>query len=133
MARSKLALLIAVGFFCLTGCKEENTDTPTAVAPPAIAETEVATSEPQLSEPVAKTPANPVIGHLEMKDKLITIRTGSAGPLYTVKSKDGNILAEDLDPAEMSAKFPELKDVVEQGVADSATVDYQPSIDPRSD
>ena len=133
MARSKLALLIAVGFFCLTGCKEESTDTPTAVAPPAIAETKVDASEPEQSEPSAKTPANPVIGHLEMKDKLITIRTGSAGPLYTVKSKDGKVLAEDLDPAELSAKFPELKDVVEQGVADGATMDHQPLIDLRSD
>ena len=124
-ARTILALSIATECFYLAGCRDESTDTATAVAPPVISETKVVASEPQQSGLSAKTPANPVIGHLKMRDKLITIRTGSVGPLYTVKSEDGKVLAVDLDSAELSARFPELKDVVERGFADWAGNDLQ--------
>ncbi len=48
---------------------------------------------------------------------MITIRSGSNGPLYTVKSKDGTVLAVDLPAGEVVARFPDLKTVVDRGVA----------------
>lgn len=65
----------------------------------------------------------PVVGHLKTRDKLITIRTGPNGPLYTVKSHDGQTIAADLPATELSAKFPDLKQVVELGTADWAGMD----------
>ncbi|MDB9822292.1 hypothetical protein OAC89_01150 [Deltaproteobacteria bacterium] len=65
----------------------------------------------------------PVIGHLKTRDKLITIRLGSDGPLYTVKSHDGKVIAMDLPADELYAQFPELKDMVERGIAGWATID----------
>ena len=65
----------------------------------------------------------PVIGHLKTRDKLITIRTGSDGPLYTVKSKDGTVLAVNLPAEDLYAMFPELKDLMERGIADWAGLD----------
>lgn len=59
----------------------------------------------------------PVIGHLSTRDKFITIRTGPNGPLYTVETKDGKILAENLPAEKLCAEFPELKNVLEQGIA----------------
>jgi hypothetical protein len=68
------------------------------------------------------------IGHLKTRDKVLTIRTGPDGPLYTVKSADGNVLAAGLSPTDLSTRFPELKDMVERGIADWAGIDpkYQP-------
>ena len=64
----------------------------------------------------------PVIGHLKTRDKIITIRTGPDGPLYTVETKDGEILAVNYSAEKLYAKFPELKNVLEQGIAvDDAT------------
>ena len=82
-------------------------------------------AEPEQSGPPRKISSNPVIGHLKTRDKFLTIRTGPDGPLYTVKSKDGRTLAVDLPGADLSAKFPELKDVVEGGIADWAGMDLQ--------
>ena len=67
--------------------------------------------------------ASVAIGQMKTRDKLITIRTGPDGPLYTVKSEDGKVLAADLPAADISAKFPDLKGVVEGGVADWAGMD----------
>ncbi len=64
--------------------------------------------------------AEPVVGHLKTRDKVITIRTGAAGPLYTVTSENGTVLATDLSPAELSARFPDLERVVKSGIADWA-------------
>jgi hypothetical protein len=59
----------------------------------------------------------PLIGHLKTKNKLITIRRGPDGPLYTVETKDGKILAVNLPAEKLYAKFPELKKVLERGMA----------------
>ncbi len=47
-----------------------------------------------------------VIGHLQTIDKFITIRTGPDGPLYTVKSNTGKVLAVDLPPPRAVCKVP---------------------------
>ncbi|MFC1451818.1 PEGA domain-containing protein [Verrucomicrobiota bacterium] len=70
----------------------------------------------------SESSACPSIGHLRTRDKLITIRTGPDGPLWTVRSDSGAVLAEDLSAAALSAKFPELRDVVEGGIADWAGI-----------
>jgi len=80
-------------------------------------------TRPQESNPSRQTSAGLVIGHLETRDRMITVRTGSDGPLYTVKSESGKILAVDLPAGELSDRFPELKDVVEHGIVDHASRD----------
>jgi hypothetical protein len=59
-----------------------------------------------------------VIGYLKTRDKVITIPVGTAGPLYTVTSKDGKTLAVDLPPSGLAARFPELNGVLNEGIAD---------------
>ena len=58
-----------------------------------------------------------VLGHLETRDQLITIQSGVDGPLYTIQSDDGTILAVAISSAELSSRFPDLKDVLEHGIA----------------
>jgi hypothetical protein len=50
----------------------------------------------------------PVIGHLEFRDQMVTIFSGSNGPLYTVTAKDGQRLAAQLGERELHARFPDL-------------------------
>jgi hypothetical protein len=57
-----------------------------------------------------------IIGHLESKGRIITIYAGSQ-PCYTVRTKDGKILAERISLRELNAKFPELRRAVDGSYA----------------
>jgi hypothetical protein len=94
------------------------TDRAPAPAKPALDDT-----RPEPAEPNQQTTGGRVIGHLKTMDKLITMQSGPDGPLYTVKSKGGRVVAADLSAAELSARFPELSEVVERGIADWAGID----------
>lgn len=74
-------------------------------------------SDPGINGPSHQTPNGAVIGHLKTRDKILTIRSGTDGPLYTVKSKDGKLLAVDLPTKDLYAEFPDLKKIVESGFA----------------
>jgi len=53
-----------------------------------------------------------ILGHLETRDRVVTILAGSE-PRYSVRSKDGKLLAEKISLNELNAKFPELSRVVD--------------------
>jgi len=53
-----------------------------------------------------------ILGYLETRDHVVAILAG-AEPRYTVRSKDGKLLAERLSRKELSAKFPGLRSVVD--------------------
>jgi len=78
---------------------------------------QTAASNPESNVFSAQTGDDAVIGHLQTKDKIVTIRSDTDGPLYTVKSKDGEILAIDLTTEDLYAEFPELKNIIENGLA----------------
>jgi len=73
--------------------------------------------ESRLNSATRQPAAGSVVAHLETRDKLITIRTGSEGPLYTVRTKGGTTLAIDLSSDQLLARFPFLHRMLEQGVA----------------
>ncbi len=56
------------------------------------------------------------LGHLETRDRVITIWAGDAAR-YTVRTKDGRTLAERISRQELAAKFPELRRVVDGSYA----------------
>ena len=58
-----------------------------------------------------------VIGHLCARNSIITVSVGVDGPVYTVKKIGGGILAVDLPSAELFARFPDLRQAIERGVA----------------
>jgi len=60
---------------------------------------------------------NAVIVQIQTRDKIVIIRSGPDGPLYTVKSKDGKVLADDINAESLYAEYPELKEVVKRGTA----------------
>ncbi len=72
---------------------------------------------------VTNAPAHsdfPVIGHLEKNDRTITIKSGPKGPLYTVKTKDGKVLFENLSAEQLRAQAPDLHEFIKNAVAGSS-------------
>ena len=59
----------------------------------------------------------PVIGHLEKSGQIITIYAGEKGPLYTVKTKEGKIIAEKIDDTQLQARLPDLYRDLKSAVA----------------
>jgi len=113
-------IVLALGGCCQTRDTHQprGQTAPVASAPPPALQARPVPNAAQHSD-------GPIVGHLKTRDKLITMRSGSDGPLYTVKSEDGTVLAVDLAGEDLSAKFPELKNVVERGIADWAGMDLQ--------
>lgn len=69
-----------------------------------------------------------VIGYLEKRDRVITIKSGSKGTVYSVATKDGKVLHENLSAEQLKAQAPELHDLVKTGVAGDART-RKPKID----
>jgi hypothetical protein len=54
-----------------------------------------------------KEPSPATLGHLETKDHLVTLWAGPQ-PRYTVRTKDGKLLADKITATELRARFPAL-------------------------
>jgi hypothetical protein len=61
--------------------------------------------------------AGAVVGHLQARDRRVTIRSTTDGPRFTVRANDGAVLADGITAAELQAQQPELFRAVETGVA----------------
>lgn len=66
---------------------------------------------PQPKARPSKTAPAATLGFLETRHHSIEIKAGETGT-YTVRSKDGKILAENISDSELQARFPELQRVV---------------------
>ncbi len=64
--------------------------------------------------------AGAVVGMLKTNEHIIVITAGPEGPLYTVKSTVGTVLAEQLSGTQLALQFPRLEDLVNTGMADGA-------------
>ena len=99
---------------------------PAVAAPAAPAKTNAAptTSSPATSsistvKPAAKDQEQYiVIGYLEKRDgTVITIKSGPQGPAYSVASKDGKVLFDNLSSEQLRAKAPEIHEFIKSAVA----------------
>ena len=61
-----------------------------------------------------------VIGYLEKRDRMITIKAGPQGPVYSVATKAGKVLHENLSAEQLKAQAPELHELIKTGVAGDA-------------
>ena len=73
------------------------------------------------AQPMPPTAAHPkydryiALGEIRSRDQIVVILSGPNGLVYTVKSKDGAILATRLSEAELLARFPKLGDAIAEG------------------
>lgn len=105
-------VLVAVAGFALSQDK----------SPPSTPAKPKASHEAQTSTPAANVKAAadfPVVGYIEKRDRIITIKAGPKGPVYSVKTADGKILYEDLSREQLSAHAPELGEFLKTAVAGS--------------
>jgi hypothetical protein len=58
-----------------------------------------------------------IAGFLHTRDKIITIRHGADGPLYTIKTKNGKTLATNIGEKDLQAKYPDIYRNVKEGRA----------------
>lgn len=73
--------------------------------------------------PAAETGPYVVIGHLEHRDRIVTIKTGEQGTVYSVQTKDGKILFENLTAEQLQDKSPEIHGFIKAAEAGSADLD----------
>jgi hypothetical protein len=65
-----------------------------------------------------QAPAKDVnMGYLQFRDKVVMISRGAKGSLYTVKNKDGKVLASKINEKAFKEKYPVLFKQVESGLA----------------
>ena len=90
---------------------------------PSALKTQPATNSIQ-SKAVAPSGTNaaaskdlPVIGYVEKNDRTITIKSGPKGALYTVKTKSGKVLCENLSVEQLRAQAPEVHEFIKTAIA----------------
>lgn len=73
--------------------------------------------------PQAKAPQIPiapetgpfvVIGHLQHRDRVVTIKSGTQGPVYSVHTADGKSLFENLTAEQLKTRSPEIYNVIDR-------------------
>ena len=104
-------------------------------APTGNAATNSARSVVSSPARVQKSETLTVIGYLEKRDRVITIKSGPKGVVYTVTTKGGKILFENLSAQQLRAQAPELHDFIKNGVAGDASVrisERKPRLDARN-
>lgn len=74
-------------------------------------------------DPPAETGPFIVIGHLEHRDHIVTIKTGEQGVVYSVQNKaNGKFLYENLTAEQLKMKSPEIHGFIEAAEAGSASL-----------
>ena len=58
-----------------------------------------------------------VIGHLQSRNRIVTVTRGPKGVFYTIKTKDGKTLATKLGEKDLQAKYPDVYYQIKSGVA----------------
>jgi len=66
---------------------------------------------------LSATDGLPTVGYLETRDRVVAIKAGPRGTVYTVQRKDGQVLHRNLSARELQARAPELYQLVRYGLA----------------
>lgn len=108
--KTVLSILLIIGVFSVSKLAADEQATSSQATP----EEEMVVFQPEEGE----RSKGPVIGHLKTRDQVITITAGPDGPLYTIKSKEGAVIASHLSGEELASRFPDLHKKIEKSLAD---------------
>jgi hypothetical protein len=106
-------ILVAVAGFVLSEDKP-------APGAPAKADGAQQAQTPPSATNVANASELPVIGHIEKRDRTITIKAGPKGTVYSAKTADGKVLFENLPAEQLRAQAPELQEFIKSAMAGSS-------------
>lgn len=73
-------------------------------------------------KPETVVPSQPSIVTLQQRDKWITVKSSSDGPLYSVRDKKGKVLADNLTDAQLKKKDPRLYKFVKEAIANQGSI-----------
>jgi len=59
----------------------------------------------------------PVVGFIEKREKVITLKAGPEGTLYTIEKKNGELLVEDVSEQHLFSEFRDLYKFVKNAIA----------------
>lgn len=78
-----------------------------------------------ISEPAgaATVDTHPIV-KVVTRSGTVTIRITEAGPIYTIRGKDGKLVAENLSEMELKIKHPDLYELIMPAVATSSAFPY---------
>ena len=76
-----------------------------------------ATSPATQFTPAAETGQYVVIGHLQHRERVVTIKSGDQGTVYSVQNNDGKILYDNLTATQLQTQAPEIHDFIEGATA----------------
>jgi hypothetical protein len=115
MKMHRMTLLSGVGLLAaaLQGLAEDKTNQ----APAAIL---AQTNGIQASVGANKAPSKPelpIIGYIESRGRVITLKAGPNGTIYSCKTTDGKVLFENLSAEQLRAQSPDLDDFVKSAIA----------------
>jgi len=106
--RTAIPIALAFALVCLTACVNPRR-TPAGSASTLI--------------PAGETGPYVVVGYMEHRDHLVTIKTGDQGTVYSVTNKkDGKILYENLTAEQLKSQSPEVFDFIKGAEAGQASV-----------
>ena len=115
--KSCLVAGLLVVLFGLTGVAQEKTQRDSA--PNASAEPKASVVS---TNKAAVRDTYPVIGYLEKRDRVITIKSGPKGAVYSVATKSGKVLLENVTAEQLRAQAPEIHQLIKTGYAGDARV-----------
>jgi hypothetical protein len=100
--------VIVLAFLVLASCRTARLAKPSAAA-----------------KPFAQTDNSQfvVIGSMQNRDRIVTVKTGPAGVVYSIATKDGKSLYENITPEKLKAEAPALHEFIETGTATWAGMD----------
>lgn len=114
-ALMKKQLVLSLGLLgCVALASPEDVKQSSA---PKAANASAATTTSAAAKP---TESYPVIGYLEKRNYVITIMASPQGTIYSIATKDGKILHENVSAEQLKAKAPELYQAVKTGLANDA-------------
>lgn len=59
----------------------------------------------------------PVVGFIERRGRVITLKAGPTGTLFSIETKEGRLLADNLDESQLKTKDPSLYELVRSALA----------------
>ena len=112
-----LMFMLGVSSFSVGKSKRKK---PSAIQPIASAKLALSSAAPSqggLQKSDEQRDGEKVIMMLQTRDHLLTVYSRDKDRLYSVGTKEGLALAEKITSAELRARFPELHEIVTEGVA----------------
>ena len=82
----------------------------------------IAASQPKSFQPTRETGPYTVLGYIEHRSTVYTVKSGDMGIVYSGRDKNGKVLFDNLSSEQLESKMPDVHDFIERANAGSASL-----------